>query len=65
MSIDLKAAVPPTADSTVREFGAIVVGVDEPAVLGTAVPTTVDTAHIAWRFCDATCDSVHVTLTLS
>ena len=48
-----------------KEGFVIVVGVDEPAVFGTAVPTTVDTAHIAWRFCDATCDSVSVTLTLS
>ena len=71
MSIDLKAAMPSTADSAAKAFAASLIAVDEPA--GTAGPdtgcsqaaTTVDTAHIAWPFSEDTCDCIHVVLALS
>ena len=65
MSIDLKVEVPFTADSAAKAFGANLLGVDEPAVLGTTAPTAVDTAHIAWPFSEDTCDCIHVVLVMS
>ena len=65
MSIDLSVEEPFTADSAAKAFAASLIAVDEPAVLGTAAPTAVDTAHIAWPFSEDTCNCIHVVLALS